>query len=815
MARENFDGQTPYNPAIYGGIMQTEDRWDNNGVRLDENGKAVGNIIKGNASGEQMDVDRYQQMGQGMQQRDPYKFDWSQSDKDHAQANQAGDLQGNANEQWRRQATGEDKTSFMYGRSLVDRGAQNQQAAALSSAGDPLAQAGASLNAQQARGAFMQKGMQGVNAQQADDMAAGRAGYAQGLSQQRKMDQTGQSLSDQQTELEANAAAQQRKLNDAGQYGMDKLTNDVHQQALSARQHQAALVDKMNADRKAASDAADARSLGYVSAGISAIPGAGPVLSAGMGAAKEADDPTSDERAKDKRPANALLDMVQTPSRMSGHKPPVNSWDEDHGMAPGTRDVLKYGTPSARSENGMDDFSKAIMTSDERAKSKAETPEEKKAREDKEDADATAKFMGDAPKDAYTVKKPTSYEEASKAIDERHAQDKQIAADEKRREQAPAIDYANRHDAANKQMAEKIRGVPLVGEWARDKAASHDAETDDQKAERGLAWRKDEIESLATKKKWDDRAKSILPEFLRTASSQSPVSVGYRPEHDSRQAGAVRQPTSFKREESTSDERAKSKAKSGYEDTSIHSLGYEGKDGGDTTVTWDNETKGRGHTRDVVIGEVGSQNGGEGPSGSARLGGNTGGRVNLADAERARGEAIAAKKAAESAARPPPGARKPGRHTDDELKRMGDEMLGNVKAQSDAQLEAGPSVKDKSSWLDDYMTSDEGSKSKGGNALLEMQKDANRKLRGETYTYKEGFGEDPNQVHHGFMAQNLEQNPITATAVREDETGVKKVNNEDAIRVTAAGVASNQEQIDELADAIDALAARRGKKRVA
>jgi hypothetical protein len=41
------------------------------------------------------------------------------------------------------------------------------------------------------------------------------------------------------------------------------------------------------------------------------------------------------------------------------------------------------------------------------------------------------------------------------------------------------------------------------------------------------------------------------------------------------------------------------------------------------------------------------------------------------------------------------------------------------------------------------------------------------------------------------------------------------VNDEDALRVTAAGVASLQEQQDELDKAIDALAARRGKKKVA
>ena len=101
---------------------------------------------------------------------------------------------------------------------------------------------------------------------------------------------------------------------------------------------------------------------------------------------------------------------------------------------------------------------------------------------------------------------------------------------------------------------------------------------------------------------------------------------------------------------------------------------------------------------------------------------------------------------------------------------------------------------------DERAISDQDAKTTRGehDGLMEMRKDANRKLRGETYTYKEGFGEDPNQVHHGFMAQTLEENPITATAVRNDETGLKKVALQDAITVTADGVANLQDQVDEL-----------------
>ncbi len=112
-------------------------------------------------------------------------------------------------------------------------------------------------------------------------------------------------------------------------------------------------------------------------------------------------------------------------------------------------------------------------------------------------------------------------------------------------------------------------------------------------------------------------------------------------------------------------------------------------------------------------------------------------------------------------------------------------------------------------------TSDESVKDKAGDTTggsvqdPEIQRDANRQLRGETYKYKEGFGEETDRVHHGFMAQNLEKNPITATAVREDGTGVKKVDNTDALRVTAAGVAQLQDDNDQMRGELDKLLARR------
>jgi len=91
-----------------------------------------------------------------------------------------------------------------------------------------------------------------------------------------------------------------------------------------------------------------------------------------------------------------------------------------------------------------------------------------------------------------------------------------------------------------------------------------------------------------------------------------------------------------------------------------------------------------------------------------------------------------------------------------------------------------------------------------------LQQDANRKLVGSTYTYKDGIGEDPNQIHHGQMAQTMEENPITATAVRNDPNGgFKRVSEFDKLNVTAAGVAELQHQQDEMAAELEKLRGRR------
>ena len=78
--------------------------------------------------------------------------------------------------------------------------------------------------------------------------------------------------------------------------------------------------------------------------------------------------------------------------------------------------------------------------------------------------------------------------------------------------------------------------------------------------------------------------------------------------------------------------------------------------------------------------------------------------------------------------------------------------------------------------------------------------DGNRAMAGQPYRYRPEFtppDEIQGQVHHGFMAQNLERNPVTATAVEVDPSGLKKVHTNRMLQVVASGVADLQRQMDE------------------
>lgn len=79
--------------------------------------------------------------------------------------------------------------------------------------------------------------------------------------------------------------------------------------------------------------------------------------------------------------------------------------------------------------------------------------------------------------------------------------------------------------------------------------------------------------------------------------------------------------------------------------------------------------------------------------------------------------------------------------------------------------------------------------------------DANRKMAGKPYEYKDEFvppDEVPGQKHYGYMAQDLEKNPITATAVVKDQNGIRQVHQPRMLQAVASGVSDLQRQIDEM-----------------
>ncbi len=90
--------------------------------------------------------------------------------------------------------------------------------------------------------------------------------------------------------------------------------------------------------------------------------------------------------------------------------------------------------------------------------------------------------------------------------------------------------------------------------------------------------------------------------------------------------------------------------------------------------------------------------------------------------------------------------------------------------------------------------------SAAGSGAGDVVADANRAMEGSAYAYKPGFtppDQRPGEPNFGPMAQNMERNPITATAVKEDpQTGMKTIDRDKALKVTMAGLADLQKQND-------------------
>ena len=82
-----------------------------------------------------------------------------------------------------------------------------------------------------------------------------------------------------------------------------------------------------------------------------------------------------------------------------------------------------------------------------------------------------------------------------------------------------------------------------------------------------------------------------------------------------------------------------------------------------------------------------------------------------------------------------------------------------------------------------------------------VMKDANRSLEGKMYAYKPGMA-PPEQAtgepNVGPMADTMERNPVSGTAIKRDEQGMRYIDRDKALKLTMSGIASLQEQIDQL-----------------
>lgn len=79
--------------------------------------------------------------------------------------------------------------------------------------------------------------------------------------------------------------------------------------------------------------------------------------------------------------------------------------------------------------------------------------------------------------------------------------------------------------------------------------------------------------------------------------------------------------------------------------------------------------------------------------------------------------------------------------------------------------------------------------------------EANRSMAASAYSYKPGFespGQAPGEVNVGPMAQNMAANPVARTAIVQRPDGLLAVDKEKALKLTMGGLASLQDQVDDI-----------------
>lgn len=130
-------------------------------------------------------------------------------------------------------------------------------------------------------------------------------------------------------------------------------------------------------------------------------------------------------------------------------------------------------------------------------------------------------------------------------------------------------------------------------------------------------------------------------------------------------------------------------------------------------------------------------------------------------------------------AAPPGGGGPKGKRqmTPEEMMRAADAMGSQMQSQHEARMAQGPAVS------------------------ADILEDANRRGAAFPYAYKPEYvpaGQDQGEVNYGPSADELEKNPLTATAIKKDPNGMRMVDMPKLVKVNTGSIANLQQQIDEL-----------------
>jgi hypothetical protein len=131
-------------------------------------------------------------------------------------------------------ANGTNLQSMQLGQQMLDQGVQAQQAAAASSRGGALAQAAARSQQVNGQGSFVAQGNTQLQAQRANEMAAGRDAYMGQASALRASDAQGQNLQQQQALAQQQQELQQRQQNQQTQMAYETQGQNVNNAAADA-----------------------------------------------------------------------------------------------------------------------------------------------------------------------------------------------------------------------------------------------------------------------------------------------------------------------------------------------------------------------------------------------------------------------------------------------------------------------------------------------------------------------------------------------------------------------------------------------------